>query len=196
MRQIINFVVALIVCILLWMTLGWQLTSVIVFDLGAHLEERWKVLMLIWSDAPMLLFAAAAGMLIVRMQPLLFGVTCALAATASVVLCTSSPVLMKSVYVAKWALFLGFAVVGSFLGWWILRLRNRRNSVIKIWQSLATLIITFGIITLWQWLYMSHFKDRLYDPLIEAVERDKSNEDFGQVSCEAAPSADSSVHQD
>jgi hypothetical protein len=190
MRQITSFIVALLVCIALWMMLAIQLTDFIVYDLPVRPQTRWQVLMQIWSDAPLLLVSVAAGMVIFRTQPLLFGITCALAAAASVVLCTSGPILMKPVFVVKWALFFGFAIAGSYLGWWILRLRNCQDTVLKVWQSLATLVVIFGIMALWQWWHTNRFMRRLFEPLVEAVQIEHSSEQHGgQISSEGAPSA-------
>lgn len=196
MRPITNFIVALLVCIALWMMLAVQFTDLIVFDLHVRPQARWQVLMQIWSDAPLLLVSVAAGMLIFRKQPLLFGVTCALAAAASAVLCTSGPILMNPVFVVKWALFLGFSIAGSYLGWWILCLRNRRNDMLKVWQSLTTLVVMFGIMALWQWWHTNRFMRKLFEPLAEAVQMEQNSEQHGgQISSEGAlsePSNESS----
>jgi hypothetical protein len=154
MKQITSFVVALLVCTVSWMMMAIRLTDFIVFDLALRRQARWQQLIHIWSDAPILLVSATAGMLIFRTQPLLFGITCALATTASVVMCTSGPILVEPVFMVKWALFLVCAVAGSYLGWWILRLCDRRSTVLKVWQSLATLVVILGVVALCLHLHM------------------------------------------
>ena len=172
MRQITSFIVSLLACFALWIILTTELTDFTVYEITARPQAKWQVLALhVWSDAPLLLVSVATGMLIFRTQPLLFGIVCALATTASVVLCTSTPVLMNPVFVVKWTLFLVFSTGGSYIGWWILQLRDRRNTVLKAWQSFTVLAVMCGVMALWQSWYRDRFMSRLLEPMYELMEQ-------------------------
>jgi len=179
MKQVTSFAVALIVCIALWWVLAVQFTDYIMYDVRALPQARWQVLIFVWSDAPLLLLAAAVGMLVLRTHPLLFGITCGLAATVSVVLCTSEPVLLKSVYIVKLALLLGFAVAGSYFGWWIVGVRNRRDLPLKIWQSFGVLVVMLSAMALWERWHINHVTGKIFKPLVEAARQEPSSEQDG-----------------
>ena len=181
MKQITSFIVAIIVCIALWSMLAIQFTDFTVFAFGLP-QARWQMFLFIWTDTPVLLVGAAVGMQIFRREPLLFGITCALVAIASIVWCTSNPVLTKPVYMVKWILLLGFGVAGSFLGWWILRVSSRRNMPLKVWQSVATLVIMLVLITLCQALVMHYERRGLSALLVEALRDVQSNEQRSEPS--------------
>lgn len=181
MKQITSFIVAIIVCVALWSMLAIQFTDFTVFAFGLP-QARWQMFLFIWTDAPVLLVGAVVGMLIFRKEPLLFGITCALATIASIVWCTSNPVLTKPVFVIKWALLLGFSVAGSFLGWWILGVSSRRNTSLKIWQSFATLVVMLVLITLCQMLVMHYERRRLSALLVEALQDELSNDQNSEPS--------------
>lgn len=197
MRQSANLIVGLLTCLVLWITLSGLLGTFIVFDVGSHMQSRWQVNLFILYDTPLLSICALSGILIFRARPLLFGVTCAIAATASVVLCTTNPVLLEPVFVAKWALLFVFAIAGAYLGWWILRLRQRQNVMLKVWQSLVALAIVFGIMSLVSFMQTIVIRRKIFKPLVQVLQT-LDEEDIRElfecnVQSNATPSATSDI---
>ena len=181
MKQITSFIVAIIVCVALWSFLAIQFTDFAAYAFGLP-QARWQMFLFIWTDTPALLVGATVGMLIFRKEPLLFGITCALAAIASIVWCTSNPILTKFAYVIKWVLFFVFGISGSYFGWWILRVGSRKNIPLKVWQSLATFVVILALITLCQMLVMHYERRRLYVLMDEAVQDEQRNEQNSEPS--------------
>ena len=181
MKQITSFIVAIIVCVALWSFLAIQFTDFAAYAFGLP-QARWQMFLFIWTDTPALLVGATVGMLIFRKEPLLFGITCALAAIASIVWCSSNPILTKFAYVIKWVLFFVFGISGSYFGWWILRVGRRKNIPLKVWQSLATFVVILALITLCQMLVMHYERRRLYALMDEAVQDEQRNEQNSEPS--------------
>lgn len=169
-RRIVNFTLALLACMVIYTTLAGCLGAFIVFDIGAQIQSRWQVHLFTWSGTPLLAIGAFTGILIYRTRPLLFGITCALAATTAVALCTAEIVLLTPMFTVKWVLFFIFSTLGTYLGWWILRLHHRQNVMLKVWQAFVAFVIVFGALSLFSWSYSNRISNKLIEPMIQALQ--------------------------
>lgn len=156
-RQTVSLFVALVTACAIWIILTISTSGIWTFNLDVLTRSPWLIQLFVLSDSLNLLPASAIAMLIYRQSPLLLGIICGLMATALVTAMTASFILFEPIFLAKWALFFLFSILGSYTGWWILGLARRREKALYLWQSLAIVCTVIIGLAAYQWLYINHY---------------------------------------